>query len=274
MPRTPARLALALLLALSPTLAAAQAAGTPAAPRREPMITGRDVAVAGAFLAASALLSVWDRDVHRAFQDSSLQGNRFLRARVNEFNYLQETYLTVGGLATWGIGRLSGNRAVADVGFHVAEAVFIASAASQLIRGPLGRARPTANGGTDQYDFAPFKGFREFERRAFPSIHSSSGFAAATVVVREVAERWPQHKGWVGPTAYALAFTPGFARLYKGQHWASDVLMGAAIGVIAGQRVVTYNHRNPTNRVNRLFLGRAATSEPAPATRIGMQFRF
>lgn len=276
MPRIPARLALPLLLALSPALAAAQAVGTPDdAPRRnEPMVTRRDFAVAGVFLAASAVLSLWDRDVHRAFRDSSVQGNRFLRERVKEFNYLQETYLTVGGLATYGVGRLTGNRAVADVGLHVAEAVFVASSASQLIRGPLGRARPTTNDGTDQYDFAPGKGFREFEHRAFPSIHSSSGFAAATVVTREVAERWPRHSRWVGPTAYALAFTPGFARMYLGQHWASDVLMGAAIGVIAGQRVVTYNHRNPDNRVNRFFLGRAATAEPEPATRLGLQFRF
>jgi hypothetical protein len=34
------------------------------------------------------------------------------------------------------------------------------------------------------------------------------------------------------------------------------VLMGAFIGVVAGQKIVRYNHTtNPRNRVNRFFLG-------------------
>ena len=240
---------------------------------REPFVTRRDLAAAGAVLAASAILSRWDTDIHRAVQDSGVQGNDFLRSRVKEFNYLQETYLTVGGLLLYGAGRVTKQHTLADVGFHVAEAVFVASLSAQLVRGPLGRARPTTNDGTDQYDFQFFKGFREFEYRAFPSIHSGSGFAAATVVVREVAERWPAQKGWVAPLAYGLAATPGLARVYLGQHWASDVVMGAAIGIIAGQRVVAYNHRNPQNRVNRFFLGKAAV-EGAPPLRIGFERRF
>lgn len=261
---------LACAATLLPALLGAQTSEPSGATREsEPFVTGRDAAVAGVALAASVLLSRWDRDVYRAFRDSSVQEHGVLRRSVKGFNYLQETYLTVGGLAAYGIGRITKQRAVADIGFHVAEAVFVASAASQLVRGPLGRARPTTNDGEDQYDFEPFKGFREFEYRAFPSIHSSSGFAAATVVAREVAHRWPRQKGWVGPVAYALAATPGLSRMYLGQHWASDVVMGAAIGVIAGQRVTTYNHRNPNNRVNRFFLGRTNVDEE-PMVKIGL----
>ncbi len=44
--------------------------------------------------------------------------------------------------------------------------------------------------------------------------------------------------------------------MHMNQHWASDVLMGAFIGVVAGQKVVRYNHStNPQNKVNRFFLG-------------------
>ena len=264
---------LALLALATPAAIGAQTSVPTPEPRSEPLLTRRDFAVAGGVLAASALLSLLDLEVHRAFQDSSVQSNQGLRNSVKAFNHLQETYLTVGGLATWGIGRLTKQRTVADMGFHVAEAVFMASAASQLVRGPLGRARPTTNGGSDQYHFHPFKGFREFEYRAFPSIHSSSGFAAATVITREVAERWPAQKGWVGPVAYALAATPGLSRMYLGQHWMSDVVMGAAVGVIAGQRVVAYNHRNPNNRVNRLFLGKTSVQE-SPMVRIGIERKF
>ena len=81
----------------------------------------------------------------------------------------------------------------------------------------------------------------------------------------EVSRRWPDARWWASPLAYALAATPGLSRMYMNQHWASDVLMGAFIGVVAGQKVVRYNHTtNPTNRVNRFFLGSdadAATQE-------------
>lgn len=267
-------LVLAPALCPSPLTARALAQNAaPAAVHHEPFVTKRDIAVAGAFFAASALLSLADKEIYRAFQDSSVQESAFLRHRVREFNYLQETYLTIGGLATYGIGRLAGSRTTADIGFHVAEAVFTASAFSQLIRGPLGRARPTTNDGTDQYDFQFFKGFNEFEYRAFPSIHSASGFAAATVIAREVAHRWPRQKNWVGPVAYGLAATPGLSRMYLGQHWASDVVMGAAVGVLAGQRIVTYNHRNPNNGVNRFFLGKAPPQQE-PTVRVGLQRSF
>jgi membrane-associated phospholipid phosphatase len=47
--------------------------------------------------------------------------------------------------------------------------------------------------------------------------------------------------------------------MYMNQHWASDVLMGAFIGVVAGHKVMRYNHTtNPRNKVNRFFLGNDA----------------
>jgi hypothetical protein len=271
--RRPALAALLLAAALAAPSPASGQTPAPAGATDARLFTRRDIATAGAFVAASALLSIWDDDIYRAFRDSSVQRSGFLRARVREFNYLQETYLTAGGIVLWGAGRLAKRPALADIGIHTAEAVFTASLASQVIRGPLGRARPSVSDGRDQYDFHWFKGFREFDYRAYPSIHSASGFAAATVVTREVAERWPHQKGWVGPLAYALAATPGLSRMYLGQHWASDVLMGGFMGVMAGQKVVTYNHRHPNNRVNRLFLGRSDDLRH-DAIQIGITRRF
>ena len=109
---------------------------------------------------------------------------------------------------------------------------------------------------TDQYDFQPFKGFREFDYRAFPSIHTASAFAVATVYTLETKRRAPGAVWIVGPIAYALAAGPGISRMYTGQHWASDILAGAFVGALAGAKVVRYNHDvKPTNRVNRFFLG-------------------
>ena len=69
-----------------------------------------------------------------------------------------------------------------------------ASLTSQLIRGPLGRTRPinADKPFEDQYDFHFMKGFTHFQQRSFPSIHSSSGFAAASALVAEMqpARSW------------------------------------------------------------------------------------
>ena len=268
---------LALALASPTGTAGAQSSPTTAESTSETrLFTRKDLGTAGIFVGASALLSIWDDEIYRALRDSSVQNNSFLSSGVAKANYLQETYLTAGGIVLWGAGRLTKNRTLADIGIHTAEAVFMASIASQLIRGPLGRARPEDHDGDvhDKYEFKWFQGFGNFDYRAFPSIHSASGFAAATVVHREVAERWPQHKGWVGPLAYAIAATPGLSRLYLGKHWASDVLMGGFMGVMAGQKIVTYNHRRPNNRVNRFFLGRSDVDARASTINIGITRQF
>jgi len=274
-----ARVLLGSMLVLASPPAAARAQTTPPADESSSgsrLFSKKDIATAGIFVGASALLSIWDDDIYRALRDSSVQNNSFLSSGVAKANYLQETYLTAGGIVLWGAGRLTKNRTLADIGIHTAEAVFMASIASQVIRGPLGRARPEDHDGDvhDKYEFKWFQGFGNFDYRAFPSIHSASGFAAATVIHREVAERWPQHKGWVGPVAYAIAATPGLSRMYLGKHWASDVLMGGFMGVMAGQKIVTYNHRHPNNRVNRLFLGHSNVDSRASLINIGITRHF
>ncbi len=224
------------------------------------LFTQRDAVAAGLATAATLALAAFDRSIAESISDPSgrYQRNTFLGARSKNFNNVNEQTLTVGSLALYGIGRLTKSPNLADISFHVAEAVVVASTVSQIIRLPLGRERPIVegNGGSDPFVFRPFKGFGSRDYRAFPSIHSSSGFAAASVLSGEVARRWPEARWYVTPLAYALAATPGLSRMYMNQHWASDVLMGAFIGVVAGQKVVRYNHTtNPRNKVNRFFLG-------------------
>jgi membrane-associated phospholipid phosphatase len=224
------------------------------------LFSQRDLIAAGIATAATLALAAFDRPIAESVSDPAgrYQRNAFLRARSEEFNRINEQTLTLGGLALYGVGRLARQPALADVSFHVAEAVVVASTISQIIRLPLGRERPVVpgNGGSNPYVFRPFKGLGSREYRAFPSIHSASGFAAAAVLSSEVARRWPHASWYASPLAYGLAATPGLSRMYMNQHWASDVLMGAFIGVVAGQKVVRYNHTtHPRNKINRFFLG-------------------
>ena len=253
------RLLLALAAAIGPAPSLPAQAPEPA-PAEARLFTQRDAVAAGIATAATLALAAFDRSIAEDISDPEgrYQRSTFLGARAKNFNHVNEQTLTLAGLALYGIGRISHSPTIADMAFHTAEAVVVASVVSQVIRLPLGRERPIVegNGGSDPFVFRPFRGWNNRDYRAFPSIHSASGFAAAAVLSGEVAKRWPGARWYVSPVLYGLAATPGLSRMYMNQHWASDVLMGAFIGVVAGQKVVRYNHTtHPRNKVNRFFLG-------------------
>lgn len=244
------------LLRTTMLLAAAASLQAQAAPPPPPLFTRSDAIWSAAFLAGSIALSQADVRIARAWNDSSLQSSNFGQSLARNFARVQEGSLTVGNLALWGIARLAKAPAMADITFHAAESVVIGSIASQLIRGPLGRSRPHVTSFDDQYDFHFFKGFNDFKYRSFPSIHTASAFAVATVYTMETKRRAPGATWIVGSIAYALALGPGVSRMYTGQHWASDILSGAFVGTLAGAKVMRYNHDvKPRNRINRFFLG-------------------
>lgn len=227
---------------------------------------GRDAIFAVSALAVSAGLSAFDARIERNFQDTTLFHVREGRKLDDIFTHVNETTMTVGGLAVYAVARVTGHHTIADVTFHMAESVAAASLTSQVIRGPLGRTRPqNAQRPDDQYEFHPFKGFTHFQQRAFPSIHSASGFAAASALVAEVKRRDPSVTWYVAIPAYMLALTPGLSRMYLGQHWASDIVSGAFVGTFYGWRVVDYSHEHPTTRIDRIFLGTTQHLQIGPA---------
>ena len=244
------RKTIAILAALSlSTPALAQSSDQPS------LFTRRDAFWAAGFVVGSVALSTADVRI-AAFMNDSAHRNEGRDRFARNFAKVQEGTLFFGNMALWGIARLARLPAMADITFHAAEAVVVGSLSSQLIRGPLGRSRPHVTNHTDQYDFKPFKGFRDFDHRAFPSIHTASAFAVATVYTLETHRRAPRATWIVAPIAYTLAAGPAISRMYTGQHWASDILGGALMGAFAGMKMVRYNHDvRPNNRVNRFFLG-------------------
>ena len=75
----------------------------------------------------------------------------------------------------------------------------------------------------------PFKGW---QYDAFPSSHTSTAFALATLISSVYRD-----KIWVGILSYGIATGVVWSRVYDNKHWASDVFIGAALGFAIGKTV-------------------------------------
>lgn len=219
----------------------------------------RDLVWSGVALAGTAGISAFDKRFEHWWQTPGVQGSPSRHNAVNSLTKINETTITGAAILSYGIGRLVHSSTTADVALHTAESTILTSAISQVIRGPVGRERPSISP-DDQYKFQFGKGFTNFNNRSFPSLHSAVGFAAATALSAEIHERNPNASWWVTPVAYTIAMVPGLTRLYLNQHWTSDVVSGAFVGALIGNRVVHYAHTHERNKLDRFLLGNAAIS--------------
>jgi membrane-associated phospholipid phosphatase len=109
-------------------------------------------------------------------------------------------------------GALLQRPAVLDLGLDLTSTFAVGGAYTWALKTLVRRRRPSGG---------PF---------SFPSGHTCSAFAAATVVQR--------HLGWrVGALAYALAAGTAAGRLEDRRHYLSDVTFGAALGLAVASAV-------------------------------------
>lgn len=167
--------------------------------------TGRTLAYTSIVAIASA---PWDREgVNNGFNIPT--------ALFQSGNVIgQFAFQVSAGFATYGVGKAMNNQKAAIVGRDIIRAQVLSQAMVQTLKYTVRRDRP--DGSND---------------KSFPSGHSASMFATATVLNR--------HYGWkVGVPAYALGSYVALARMAWNRHHATDVVMGAGFG-IASARTVT-----------------------------------
>jgi hypothetical protein len=189
----------------------------------------RDWLVFGGVVASVGTVMVFDKDIQEAVQRNR---NKTLNDICDAIQPFGAEYVP-GVLGAFYVGGLlfKDDRAK-EVALDGASASLIASG---LILYPLkytvGRSRP--NAGKGAYDFQPFSG-----ADSFPSGHTTEAFAIATVI----AEHYDSI--WIKLSSYGIASMVGYARMNNNEHWASDVLAGAAIGTFVGHVVVHFNRNH------------------------------
>lgn len=119
---------------------------------------------------------------------------------------------SAGAGLTYLAGRISDKPAISHLGADLVRAQIVSQSLTQGIKFTTTRRRPD---GTSL---------------SLPSGHTSSAFATATVL--------QSHFGWkAGVPAYAVATWIGASRVQMKRHYVSDVIAGAAIGLVAGRSV-------------------------------------
>lgn len=222
--------------------------------RREPFFTRRDAVIASAFVLGTVALAPFDRALAVRSQDSVLQRSPFLQqvaALVRELGFPGSLLI---GTGLYALGRVTGERRLAELGLIGTEAILAGGAAAQTIKWVAGRARPYQDP-EDPFDFRFLRGLEGDAYQSFPSGHAVASFAAASSVTAITGSWWPEAKPYIGTLLYGGATLVGLSRMYNNVHWASDVILGAGIGTFAGWKTVRLARDHADRGLQRWLLG-------------------
>jgi PAP2 superfamily len=130
---------------------------------------------------------------------------------------LGQSYTLFAAAGTvYAIGRLGDKPHVSHTGMDLIRALIVSEAIVETLKYTTRRERPDQSG-----------------KSSFPSGHAADTFAFATALER--------HLNWkFFVPAYAFSSYVAMSRLPANRHWASDVVFGSAVGIIAGRTVTAH----------------------------------
>ena len=233
--------------------------------KKTQLLTGKDALLLGAFTLGTIAVAPVDIWVAKRLQDPRAQENQSLRRAATGLRVLASPGSLITAAGLYALGRADGQVRVQAVVLHSVESMLIADVLGGTIKLLAGRARPYVDI-DNPADFQLFRGFSGRAYQSFPSGHTINAFAFASTVTRETQFWWPHSAWYVGTVMYGGASLMGVSRIYNNQHWASDVMGGAAIGTLIGLKVVKYTHSHPGNSIDRKLIkgGSKSVMYPTP----------
>jgi hypothetical protein len=89
---------------------------------------------------------------------------------------------------------------------------------------------------------------------SFPSGHTAQAFLAATFLHKEFGHK----SAWYSVAGYTMATAVGTCRMISNRHWASDVLVGAGLGILS-TNLVYFGHKHRRKYAGRMNIAAAPT---------------
>ena len=133
-------------------------------------------------------------------------------------------------------GRYGENQKAERTALLATESFLITGLFTTVLKVSFGRHRPSTGNSADTFD-GP-----STSNKSFPSGHTSTAFAIATVVANEYED-----VPLVPSISYGIATLAGLSRINDNKHWASDVFFGAALGYFTSKTILRL-HSNKKGR--------------------------
>lgn len=208
-------------------------------------MTGKDWKRFGIFTGVAVATGFADESIQRGAL--KLRNNspavRSTGKFISNFGGLYE----VIGLASFGTyGIVTKNQKIKTTTLLASQAYITGGLIESVLKTLSGRTRPNYYDGLTEAE-PSFKGpfgntSKDYQGKrsnsSFPSGHTTVAFAAATVFAKEYANH-----PIVPILAYSTASLISLSRITENKHWATDVLVGAALGYLTGKQVVNNYHR-------------------------------
>lgn len=180
-------------------------------------------------IGATSLTYAFDREIQEKLQSRKSSG---MNKAAEAGTLAGDPFIHLGLAAlVYGSAVAADSPKWKETGEMMGEALILADASTFVIKEAVGRGRPNAS--SSKGDFNPF-GFKK-DYDAFPSMHTSSSFALASVLAA-TTDRFVMKTAYYSAAAFVAA-----SRMYQNKHWGSDVLFGAALGELCGRVVTSYH---------------------------------
>ena len=142
---------------------------------------------------------------------------------------------------------LTGDVRSKKVAFELVQVVLYAGAARTIMAKTIGRARPFSNEGPKSFHpFTTHEPVQDYQ--SLPGGHCVIGFALSTVLSRNAGPVW------LKTLAYVPAALTFVSRVYQNKHWASDEILGTALGYLVATWVVDQHEKGESRiQVSSLF---------------------
>ena len=88
-----------------------------------------------------------------------------------------------------------------------------------------------------------------------PSGHTTASFAFAVAVSAHLAGTSRARRGVVSALVILSAAGVAAARVYLNQHWLSDVVVGALLGISTGRILARWHRAHPDTAFDRALVG-------------------
>ncbi len=203
--------------------------------------TRKSLFKASVTLALSGTAFLFDAEINSFAQRNRAQITDHISSNVLE--HLADGFYSIPiNFCIVGTGYLSKDIKLKSAGLQTLKAMAISSLVVIIPKYVFQRHRPFEDSPSNNLRFeGPLGNFRH---TSFPSGHTCSAFTIAAVYSEYYKETM-----YVPVIAYSLATLAGISRMNDNKHWASDVLIGAALGYGIGKLIAKTALRKKNVRI-------------------------